>query len=298
MSPVLADCAVLLMAHGSRDLEARAEYRRVHAALAERLSPTPVIFSVLELPGDDGLLSIQDGWKACLATGAAHVVGMPYFLFPAGHVRGDLPSEISDAREAGGWATVDLLPPLGAADEILQAVVARADDVARTMAGDSADTALILVGAGTSDPDANGDLCKAARLIWERSNARFGLVEAAWVSLTRPTVGEVIERCIRLGAERIAIVPYFLNTGVLLRRIDERIEEAREAHPEVTIVRAGHLGLFPSVLDLIERRARQALRRGDQQGDLLAACGRPSCSAVMSGRSDLFARGAPPTTVA
>jgi sirohydrochlorin cobaltochelatase len=294
MSPVVANPAVLVMAHGSRDLEARAEYRRIHAALAERLSPTPVVFSVLEFPGDDGLLSIHDGWAACLATGARHIVGVPFFLFPAGHVRGDLPSEINDARAAGGWATIDLLPPLGAADEILQAVAARADEV--TDGG--TDTALIVAGAGTSDPDANGDLCKAARLIWERSDGRFGLVEAAWVSLTRPTVGEMIERCIRLGAERIAIVPYFLNTGVLLRRIDERIEEARQAHPGRSIVRAGHVGLFPSVLDLIERRARQAISCGDRRRDLLAVCGRPSCAAVMSGRSELLAHEAPPTTIA
>jgi sirohydrochlorin cobaltochelatase len=297
MPPVVADRAVLLMAHGSRDLEARAEYRRIHAALAGRLAPTTVVFSVLEFPGEDGLVSIHDGWKACLAAGASHIVGVPFFLFPAGHVRGDLPSEISAARDAGGWATVDLLPPLGAADEVLQAVIARVDEAARSMPG-GADTALILVGAGTSDPDANGDLCKAARLLWERSNDRFGLVEAAWVSLTRPTVGEMIERCVRLGAQRIAIVPYFLNTGVLLRRIDERVEEARRAYPGLSIVRASHLGLFPSVLDLIERRARQAIQGGDARSELLTACGRPSCVSVVRGRSDLRAPGVPPTTIA
>lgn len=298
MSPVVADRAVLLMAHGSRDLEARAEYRRIHAALAERLSPTPVVFSVLEFPGDDGLVSIQDGWEACLAAGAKHVVGVPFFLFPAGHVRGDLPSEINDARTSGGWATIDLLPPLGAADEILQAVLARADEVVGTMAGGGTDTALILVGAGTSDPDANGDLCKAARLIWERSQGRFGLVEAAWVSLTRPTVGEMIQRCVRLGAEQIAIVPYFLNTGVLLRRIDERIEEVRQALPEVSIVRAAHLGLFPGVLDLIEKRIRRTIDEPDAGNDLVAVCGRPSCSSVMRGRTELLARRAPPSAIA
>jgi sirohydrochlorin cobaltochelatase len=111
-------------------------------------------------------------------------------------VREDLPTELHAAREAGGWATVDLLPPLGPADELLDAVAARAEEAT----GGNTDTAVILVGAGTSDPDANGDLCKAARLLWERCNARFPLVETAWVSLTRPSVGEAIDRCVRLGA--------------------------------------------------------------------------------------------------
>jgi sirohydrochlorin cobaltochelatase len=283
------DRAVLLMAHGSRDDEARAEYRRIHEALAERLAPTPVVFSVLEFPGDDGLPSIQDGWQQCIRAGARHIVALPFFLFPAGHVREDLPAELSAARDAGGWATVDFLPPLGPADDLLQAVAARAEEVS----DGAGETALILVGAGTSDPVANGDLCKAARLLWERFNSRFGLVETAWVSLTRPTVGETIDRCVKLGAKRIAIVPYFLNTGVLLKRIDRRVDEARLLHPLISIVRAGHLGLYPSLLDLIERRAHEALNGEPGRDGLLAVCGRPSCASVAVGRASLLAHAAP-----
>src|SRR5689334_8035250 len=119
--------ALLLMAHGSRDAEARAEYRRIHAALAERLAPATVVFSVLEFPGEDGLPSIQEGWQRCLAAGAERIVALPFFLFPAGHVREDLPAELRAAREAGGWAALDFLPPLGSADELLDAVATRAE---------------------------------------------------------------------------------------------------------------------------------------------------------------------------
>jgi sirohydrochlorin cobaltochelatase len=282
--------AILLMAHGSRDPEARHEYRRVQAALEARLRPTPVIFSVLEFPGDDGLLSIEDGWRRSLEHGARSVVALPFFLFPAGHVREDLPGELRAARDAAGWATIDLLPPLGAANGVLDALEARA----REAAGPDADreTALILVGAGTSDPDANGDLCKATRLFWERTRDRYALVETAWVSLTRPTVGEAIDRCVRLGASRIVLVPYFLNTGVLLKRIEERVAEARLAHPAIPMTLGSHLGLHPQLLDLLERRAAEALRQ-EANDAFSAVCGRPSCVSVAKGRADLLRGGAP-----
>jgi sirohydrochlorin cobaltochelatase len=286
MSRTDQDQALLLMAHGSRDDEARAEYRRIHAALVERLAPVPVVFSVLEFPGDDGLPSIEDGWRACLQAGARRIVALPFFLFPAGHVREDLPNELRAARSAAGWADLDLIPPLGAADELLDAVEARAREARGPSAGDG--TAVILVGAGTSDPDANGDLCKAARLLWERFNNRYSLIEAAWVSLTRPSVGDAVDRCVRLGADRIALVPYFLNTGVLLKRIDAQLAEIRPRHPNIAIDRGSHLGLQPRLLDLIERRAREALERGKADGSLLAVCGRPSCGAVAKGRSMLL----------
>jgi sirohydrochlorin cobaltochelatase len=286
MTQTLTDRAVLLMAHGSRDAEARAEYGRIHQSLAARLTPVPVVFSVLEFPGDDGLPSIADGWRQCLDFGATRIIALPFFLFPAGHVREDLPGELNSARSALGCARIDLLPPLGAADELLDAVEARA----HAAAGADADpnTALILAGAGTSDPDANGDLCKAARLLWERFNDRYSLVEAAWVSLTRPSIGEAIDRCVRLGASRIAVVPYFLNTGVLLKRIDARLAQAREVHPTVPIVRGEHLGLHPRLLDLIERRLRERLDDQTTEDGLLAVCGRPSCGAVAAGRARLL----------
>ena len=282
---------MLLMAHGSRDGEARAEYRRIHAALAERLAPVPVVFSVLEFPGDDGLLSIEDGWRQCHAAGARRIVALPFFLVPAGHVREDLPDGLRAAREAVGWADLDLLPPLGAADELLEAIGARAEEAVRPHADPN--LAMILVGAGTSDPDANGDLCKAARLLWERFNDRYRLVETAWVSLTRPSVGEAVDRCVRLGAERITLVPYFLNTGVLLKRIDTQLAAIRPAHAEVPIARANHLGLHPRLLDLLERRAREGLNRGWATDGLMAACGRPSCASVAAGRDALLRAHAP-----
>jgi sirohydrochlorin cobaltochelatase len=289
--------ALLMLAHGSRDPEARAEYVRIHEALAARLAPRTVVFAVLEFPDEGALPSIEEGWRRCLAAGAEQIVVLPFFLFPAGHVRQDLPAQLRAARASVGWARLDLLPPLGPADAILETLDTRASEaLAASSLGDGADSrpaALIVVGAGTSDPDANGDLCKASRLLWERFPNRYSMVETAWVSLTRPTVPEVIERCRRLGAERIVAAPYFLNTGVLLKRIDERLAEAREQHPELSIVRAAHFGLHPGMLSLLEGRARAGLDGESSESGLQAVCCRPSCLAFATGRAQLAAEVAP-----
>ena len=286
----MTESALLMLAHGSRDAEARAEYVRVHEALAARLAPRTVVFSALEFPDEDKLPSIAEGWRRCLAAGADRVVVLPFFLFPAGHVREDLPAELRAARDAGGWATLEMLPPLGPADEILEAIGARADAALADLAvADDGDVkpALIVVGAGTSDPDANGDLCKASRLLWERFPDRYSMVETAWVSLTRPTVPEVIDRCRRLGARRIVAAPYFLNTGVLLKRIDAPLAAAREQFPELLIARASHFGLHPRLLDLLGRRALAALDADGSTSSVQAVCCRPSCNAVVVGRAAL-----------
>ncbi len=310
----MTDQALLLMAHGSRDRAAREEYVRIAEALARRLPDEIVVFSALEFPDGGDLPSIEEGWRRCLDAGARRIVAMPFFLFPAGHVREDLPEELDKARRAVGDAEVELLPPLGPAEELLDVLIDRADEVLATVdgstslataasggtaasgadgaagTGDAADgpDAMLLVGAGTSDPDANGDLCKAARLVWERAGARYPLVEAAWVSLTEPSVPRAVERCVKLGARRIAVVPYFLNTGILLKRIDARLAECRERYPDVPMPLGAHLGLHPRLLDLLERRAREGLDRQCQREGLMAVCGRSSCASVATGRARLL----------
>src|SRR3712207_4226818 len=97
----MTERALLLMAHGSRDAGARAEYVRLRQALAERLPGETVVLSVLEFPDREDLPSIQEGWRRCLAVGARRVVAVPFFLFPAGHVREDLPNELEGARQDG-----------------------------------------------------------------------------------------------------------------------------------------------------------------------------------------------------
>jgi sirohydrochlorin cobaltochelatase len=284
----MTDQALLLMAHGSRNAEARAEYVRIRDALASRLPEERVVFSVLEFPDDAELPSIQDGWHRCLDAGARRVVALPFFLFPAGHVREDLPTELREARAPQSGVDLDLLPPLGAADELLDVLADRANEALATLPEADGLSAVLLVGAGTSDPDANGDLCKAARLLWERERQHFPLIETAWVSLTEPTVQAGVERCLRLGAGRIAVVPYFLNTGVLLRRIDARLAEVRAARPDVLLARSEHMGLHPRLLDLLERKAREGLEGGCGRKGVLAVCGRPSCGAVAEGRASLM----------
>jgi len=290
----MTDQALLLMAHGSRDRAARDEYVRIGEALASRMSEQPVVFSILEFPNETDLPSIEEGWRRCLAAGARRVVAMPFFLFPAGHVREDLPEELDRARATVGEAEIEMLPPLGPAEELLDVLIDRADEaLATASAGTDGPAAMLLVGAGTSDPDANGDLCKAARLVWERAHDRYPLVEAAWVSLTEPSVSQAVERCVTLGARRIAVVPYFLNTGILLKRIDARLAECRQRHPDVPMPLGAHLGLHPRMLDVLERRAREGLDRQCQRDGLMAVCGRSSCASVATGRARLLRETSP-----
>jgi cobalt/nickel transport system ATP-binding protein len=122
--------------------------------------------------------------------------------------------------------------------------------------------AAVLVSRGSSDPDANADLYKVSRLLADSRG--LDLVEPAFVSLAPPGVPAALERCRKLGATRIAVVPYFLFTGVLVERIRAQAGAWAAEHPEVEVVAGPELGADPRLARLVLERYGEA-RRGESR---------------------------------
>ncbi|HEX6418462.1 MAG TPA: sirohydrochlorin chelatase, partial [Acidimicrobiales bacterium] len=131
-------------------------------------------------------------------------------------------------------------------------------------AGD-ADLAVVLVGRGSTDPDACADLVKFARLLGDGRG--LGLVEAAFVGMSRPTVEEALDRCRRLSARRVAVVPLFLFSGVLVDRIADRAATWAAANPGVDVAVGEPLGPHPRLADLVVERFAEP-----QTGDVRMNC--------------------------
>jgi sirohydrochlorin cobaltochelatase len=130
---------------------------------------------------------------------------------------------------------------------------------------EKAETAVLVVGRGSSDPDANSDICKVARLFYE--GRQYPMVESAYVSMTPPTVADGLDRCRRLGAKRIVVFSYFLFTGVLEERIREQTDVFASENTDVEVRYAGYFGAQEKVAELLIERYREAV-----QGDIRMNC--------------------------
>ena len=117
-----------------------------------------------------------------------------------------------------------------------------------------------MIGRGTSDPDANGNVAKVARMLWEGMG--FGWAEVGYSGVAHPRVDALLERAARLGFRRIVVFPYFLFTGVLVRRIYAQTDVVAARHPEIEFVKAGYLNDHPLVLDTFVERI-QGITAGD-----------------------------------
>ena len=252
--------ALLLAAHGTRDEAGVAAF----TALAGRVG---------ELAGRDGTrvaggfieLSpppLRDAVAALASAGAApaNIVAVPLMLSAAGHAKGDIPAALARESTRHPGLRWTYARPLGPHPRLIDLLAARV----AAESGDGA-PAILLVGRGSTDPDANADVVKTTRLLWEGRD--YPLAETAFVSLARPGVIEGLERCRLLGARQIVVARYFLFPGVLPDRVAEQAGEYAAAHPELDIRCAGVLGDCDEIAMLVYERYHEAL-----SGDIRMNC--------------------------
>ncbi|WP_150275208.1 precorrin-3B C(17)-methyltransferase [Paenibacillus tepidiphilus] len=119
------------------------------------------------------------------------------------------------------------------------------------------DTVVLLMGRGGSDPDANSDLCKLARMLWEKT--AYASVESCFIAVAKPSLPDGLERCLTLGARRIIVLPYLLFTGVLMRQFEETVGAFAAAHPEIIVELGSYIGTHPLFSEMLEERMNEAL---------------------------------------
>jgi sirohydrochlorin cobaltochelatase len=139
--------------------------------------------------------------------------------------------------------------------KLLRAASERIAAAASDQAIPRAETLLIVVGRGTNDPDANSNISKLARMLWEGMG--FGWAEVAFSGVAHPRVDAALTRTARLGFRRIIVFPYFLFTGVLVKRIYAQTDEVARLFPEIDFVKAGYLRDHPGVIDAFSDRVRE-----------------------------------------
>jgi sirohydrochlorin cobaltochelatase len=244
------DTAVMLCGHGSRDPEAIAEFALLAAGIKARLPRVAVETGYLEFATP----TIRDGLEALRSRGARRILAVPGMLFAASHVKNDLPSEINSFAAANPTIELRFGRELAIEPKLLRAAAERiiAAEAQAERRAERADTLLLVVGRGTNDPDANSNIAKVTRMLWEGMG--FGWAEAAFSGVAAPLVEPALKRVLRMGFRRVVVFPYFLFTGVLVKRIYAAAERVAAAHPEVEILKAAYLRDHDLVLDCFADR--------------------------------------------
>ena len=246
---------VLICGHGSRNRQAVGEFAQLAEGLRQRLPQLPVEYGYLEFARP----ILRDGLESLRQQGVKRVLAVPGMLFAAGHAKNDIPSVLNTyAAETG--LRIDYGRELGVDRSMILAAGARIQAAldAATTAAPLSDTLLVVVGRGSSDPDANSNVSKVTRMLAEGFG--FGWGETVYSGVTFPLVEPGLRHVVRLGFKRIVVFPYFLFSGVLVSRIRQHTQLVAADHPEVEFLEASYLGDHPLVIDTFLERVQEVVR--------------------------------------
>ncbi len=247
--------ALLIAGHGTRDEAGAEAFRDCVRELGRRHPELPVAGGFIELSAPP----LGEAVTELVEQGVKRFAAVPLMLVSAGHAKGDIPAALARERERHPGISYTYGRPLGPHPALLSVLERRLDEALESSV-ERADVTVLLVGRGSTDPDANSEVLKAARLLWEGRG--YAGVETAFVSLAAPDVESGLDRCVRLGARRIVVLPYFLFTGILPDRVVTQTEVWAAAHPEVEVVSAEVIGAAEELLDLVMERYREAVAGG------------------------------------
>ncbi len=120
--------------------------------------------------------------------------------------------------------------------------------------------ALITLAHGSRDPRSAATI---SALVAETRRLRPDLrIEPAFLELSRPSLGKVVDKLVRAGFEEIVVVPLLLSDAYHARvDVPNVVAEALDRHENLQIRVTDILGLEPTFLDVLDRRLRDALRQ-------------------------------------
>lgn len=273
---------LLVVGHGTVDERGVAQFHAFLERLKARMSAAGVDSSggFIELSAP----AVTEAWTELTDKGHRRMAAVPLVLVAAGHGKGDIPAALErEVRRHPGTSFV-FGRPLGPHPILLELLAERiAEQVPRD---EWADTAVVLVGRGSTDPDANAEVCKVSRLLQETCG--FETVETAFISLASPDVPGGLDRARKLGAKRVVVAPYFLFDGVLPQRVVAQAREWAQTALELQLHVAGYLGDCDALVDLVVERYHEALH-----GDIRMNCDTCAYRVLLPGFEDKL--GAPQT---
>lgn len=245
---------ILLVGHGSREKSGNDEI----LAFAEQWRQRQPAWSIEVCFIEFSELTLSEGLRR--AAGRAHrVIVVPLILNAAGHVKMDIPQAIDGARLKFPQVQFLYAPPLNACEHLFSVVKRRLKSAMQALdVPDPTTTGVVLLGRGSSDRHANGEMAKMARWVMEETDHE--LVDVAFTGITYPRLEKVVQRQSLLGMTQVVVLPYYLFNGTLVERIKRQVDNLKTQYPTIRFTSTDYFGFEREIFEVLEQRVGDVKR--------------------------------------
>lgn len=238
---------VLICGHGSRSQKAVDQFEALGRRLRARFGPyTEHGFLEFARP------TLSEALDNLRAKGCDDILALPGMLFAAGHAKNDIPALLNDYQKKHALR-IRYGRELGLDAKMIYAARDRIESVMKNFSqAERHQTLLLVIGRGASDPDANGNVAKLTRLLWECLG--FGWAETAYSGVTFPLTEPGLTHALKLGFKRVVVFPYFLFTGILIDRIYDSVDKISALYKGIEIIKVPYLKDHPLIEEVFAER--------------------------------------------
>ncbi|KGG23679.1 Sirohydrochlorin cobaltochelatase [Prochlorococcus marinus str. SS35] len=247
-----SNIGILIIGHGSRNSHATDEFATLAERIKASLSNIPVEYGYLEF----SCPTIANALDTLRGNSVKKVIALPAMLFAAGHAKNDIPAVLNDYSLKTGLEIIygkelgiDNSMVCAAGERIKESINSKSEFPLNK-------TLLVVVGRGSSDPDANSNVSKLTRMLVESFGFAWG--ETVYSGVTFPLVEPGLRKLVKLGFSRIVVFPYFLFSGVLVSRIRKYVQLVALDNPDIEFINAGYLGNHSKVRETFISRISEA----------------------------------------
>lgn len=242
--------AVLYVFHGSRLHEAKEEAITFFHYCREQTSFQNEHYAFLELATP----TIEEGVKQCIKDGAKQIAVVPVLLFSAGHAKKDIPSILSRLKEPYPYIEFLYGKPLGVHDWMVEIVVEKVKKAMILLGNKPKVRKIILIARGSKDENMQNDFNAICHQVEENVQIH---TEGCYLTAAEPSFQRVVEEVKnRSKEEQYIFIPYFLFTGLLIKKIEKELRtQPQEANSWILM---DYIGQHRNIHLLVSIRAQEA----------------------------------------
>ena len=246
---------VLLCGHGSRKPEAVDSFKKLVEVLKARYKQEyEVDYGFLEFNHPLYEAAVERMYQQGIRT----IYALPVILFAGAHAKNDIPYELNTIQARYEGLSIKMASPIGVNSFILDLAKKRIEETEALLSPlERRETCLLVVGRGTTDPDANSDVSKLTSMLWEGMG--FGFATTGYSGTAYPSVQESLQLIDKLGFKRTIVIPFFFFTGILLDRIYARVTEMNDSSAR-EYVYTDPFGTDELMLKAFDERLEQAIK--------------------------------------
>ncbi|OHX65869.1 sirohydrochlorin chelatase [Flammeovirga pacifica] len=244
---------ILLCGHGSRRKSGTDAFKNLVGILKKRYeNQYEVDYGFLEFSHPLYEAAVERLYRK----GVRVIYALPVILFAGAHAKNDIPYEMNSIQSYYPDLEIKMGKHIGVSSFLLELSQKRIEEEeAKLPPIDRKESAIMVIGRGTTDPDANSDVHKLAAMLWEGMGV--GFTSVAYSGTAFPNISEGLPIFDKLDYKRVYVIPFFFFTGVLLERIYQSVEEHNQSS-DTQYVATEAFGADELILRAFDERLDQA----------------------------------------